>query len=346
MLVTINELLKTLATGGHLANVYLILGQADYLQRRLKTGFKASVPVDEQTMNFASYDMDTVPLAVALDDAMAAPFFGERRVVCIDNPQFLTGETKKQKVEHDIDSLQTYLGAPMDSTVLVFFAPYEKLDGRKKVVKQLKKVATAIEIGNFSERDVRQFINDQLKQDGYSMAPAALNELIQRTDANLTLMMSELPKLELFTHPEKTIDMAAVAGLVTQTLTQNVFDLVNKVLAKDTAGAVTLYRELLQAKEEPLKINAILQGQFRLLIQTKVLAKQGFSQGRLASELKVHPYRIKLALQMHRRFKLTDLNRAYLGLFQVERQMKSTAMAPEILFSLFMTQFAGYRVPA
>ncbi|AYM03033.1 DNA polymerase III subunit delta [Levilactobacillus yiduensis] len=339
--MTINELLKTLKTGGQLANVYLILGQADYLQRRLKTGFKQAVPAEEQTMNFASYDMDTVPLAVALDDAMAAPFFGERRVVCIDNPQFLTGETKKQKVDHDIDSLQTYLGSPMPSTVLVFFAPYEKLDGRKKVSKQLKKVATTIEIGNFSERDVRQFIADQLKQDGYTMAPAALNELIQRTDADLTLMMSELPKLELFALPQKTIELDAVTGLVRQTLTQNVFDLVNRVLAKNTAGAVTLYRELLQAKEEPLRINAILQGQFRLLIQTKVLAKQGYSQGKLASILKVHPYRIKLALQSQRRFQLTDLNRAYLGLFRVEQQMKSSTMDPEMLFSLFMTQFAG-----
>ncbi|WP_367294817.1 DNA polymerase III subunit delta [Levilactobacillus yonginensis] len=343
--MTINELLKTLDKGDQLANVYLILGEADYLQRRLKAGFKNSVPVEEQTMNFASYDMDTVPLAVALDDAMAAPFFGERRVVCIDNPQFLTGETKKQKVDHDIDSLQTYLGSPMPSTVLVFFAPYEKLDGRKKVVKQLKKTATTIEIGNFSERDVRQFIGNQLKRAGYTMAPDALNELIQRTDADLTLMMSELPKLELFALPAKEIQLSAVTGLVRQTLTQNVFDLVNRVLAKDTAGAVILYRELLLAKEEPLRINAILQGQFRLLIQTKILAKQGYSQGKLASILKVHPYRIKLALQSHRRFKLTDLNRAYLGLFRVEQQMKSTAMEPEMLFSLFMTQFAA-QVPA
>ncbi|WP_373879997.1 DNA polymerase III subunit delta [Levilactobacillus brevis] len=339
--MTINELLKTLATGQTLSNVYVILGQADYFQRRLKRGFKQQVPAEEQTMNFASYDMDTVPLAVALDDAMAAPFFGERRVVCIDNPQFLTGETKKQKVEHDIDSLQKYLESPMPSTVLVFFAPYDKLDARKKVTKQLKKVATMVEINQFSERDVRQFVTDQLKQDGYTMEPAALNDLIQRTDADLTLIMSELPKLELYTLHEKTITQAAISGLVTQTLTQNVFDLVNRVLAKNTAGAVTLYRELLQAKEEPLKINAILQGQFRLLIQTKVLAKQGYSQGKLASILKVHPYRIKLALQTHRRFQLTDLNRAYLGLFRVEKQMKSTTMDPELLFSLFMTQFAG-----
>lgn len=341
--MTINELLNKLHTGKDLAPVYLVLGQGDYLQRRLKRAFRAVVPAEEQTMNFASYDMDTVPLAVALDDAMAAPFFGERRVVCIDNPAFLTGETKKQKVEHDLDSLQTYLSSPMESTVLVFFAPYDKLDGRKKVSKLLKKVAVTADIGHFTERDVQKFVMDQVKQDGYTIEPQALQELIQRTDADLTLMMSELPKLELFTVPAKVITVDAVNGLVTQTLTQNVFDLVNKVLAKDTAGAVTLYRELILAKEEPLKINAILQGQFRLLIQSKVLAKQGYSQGKLASLLKVHPYRIKLALQSQRRFRLTDLNQAYLGLFRVEQQMKSTTEEPELLFSLFMTQFANQR---
>lgn len=342
--MTITQLLKTLKTGQSLDHLYLIMGQMDYFQRRLKTAFKQLVPVEEQAMNYASYDLETVPLAVGLDDAMAAPFFGERRVVCLDDPVFLTGETKKSKVTHDLDSLEKYLAAPMDSTILVFFAPYAKLDGRKKIVKQLKKAATTIELNDFSERDVRQFFEAQLTQDGFTMAPAALNQLVQRTDADLTLMMNEKDKLELFTHPEKTIQLEAVTGLVRQTLTQNVFDLVNRVLAKNTAGAVTLYRELLQAKEEPLRINAILQGQFRLLIQTKVLAKQGYSQGKLASTLKVHPYRVKLALQTQRRFQLADLNRAYLGLFRVERQMKSSTLDPELLFSLFMTQFAGQRV--
>ncbi|MDT6980414.1 DNA polymerase III subunit delta [Levilactobacillus zymae] len=341
--MTITQLLKQLAAGQVTAPIYVILGEMPYFQHRLKTAFKQLVPTEEQTMNYASYDLETVPLAVGLDDAMAAPFFGERRVVCLDNPVFLTGETKKSKVDHDLNSLEQYLTAPMASTVLVFFAPYAKLDGRKKIVKQLKKVATTVELGDFAEREVRQFFQAQLKQDGYTMVPAALNDLIQRTDADLSLMMNEREKLELFTLPDHEIQVAAVQGLVRQTLTQNVFDLVNRVLAKNTAGAVALYRELLQAKEEPLRINAILQGQFRLLIQTKVLAQQGYSQGKLASTLKVHPYRIKLALQTHRRFHLDDLNRAYLGLFKVERQMKSTSLDPELLFSLFMTQFAGQK---
>lgn len=341
--MTITQLLSQLAAGKNAASIYLIMGEMPYFQRRLKQAFKQLIPEEEQTMNYASYDLETVPLAVGLDDAMAAPFFGDRRVVCLDDPSFLTGETKKSKVSHDLDSLARYLEAPMASTVLVFFAPYAKLDGRKKIVKQLKKAAVTIELNDFAEREIRQFFQAQLKQDGYTIEAAALNELIQRTDADLSLMMNEREKLELFTHPQHKIQLAAVQGLVRQTLTQNVFDLVNRVLAKKTAKAVALYRELLQAKEEPLRINAILQGQFRLLIQTKVLAQQGYSQGQLASTLKVHPYRVKLALQTHRRFQLADLNRAYLGLFKVEQQMKSTTLDPELLFSLFMTQFAGQR---
>jgi DNA polymerase III, delta subunit len=178
--VTITQLLKTLKTGQSLDHLYLIMGQMDYFQRRLKTAFKQLVPVEEQAMNYASYDLETVPLAVGLDDAMAAPFFGERRVVCLDDPVFLTGETKKSKVTHDLDSLEKYLAAPMDSTILVFFAPYAKLDGRKKIVKKLKKAATTIELNDFSERDVRQFFEAQLTQDGFTMAPAALNQLVQR----------------------------------------------------------------------------------------------------------------------------------------------------------------------
>ncbi|EYR70994.1 hypothetical protein O209_11040 [Lactiplantibacillus plantarum WHE 92] len=51
----------------------------------------------------------------------------------------MTGENKKTKVDHDLASLQHYFEQPEPSTILVFMAPYEKLDARKKLVKTLKK---------------------------------------------------------------------------------------------------------------------------------------------------------------------------------------------------------------
>ena len=66
----------------------------------------------------------------------------------------------------------------MDSSVMVFFAPYEKLDQRKKIVKQLKKVAVLLDASELSERDVRQYIKDYLRSQQYGIQEEALNTLL------------------------------------------------------------------------------------------------------------------------------------------------------------------------
>ncbi|CAM3179050.1 DNA polymerase III subunit delta [Lactiplantibacillus plajomi] len=294
-------------------------------------------------MNVGSYDMETTPVAVALDDAMSAPFFGERRLVYVNHPYFLTGEHSKAKVDHDLDALQRYFEHPEPSTVLVLMAPYEKLDARKKLVKTLKKQAEMIDVNRVSEQETRQYVQTALAAKKISIDADALQELFNRTDGQLGLIMGQLPKLMIYAAQSQRIDLAAVEALVTKSLTQNVFDLVNDVLRYHTRAAVELYHDLVAAQEAPLKINAILLGQFRLLLQVKILARAGYSQGSLASTLKVHPYRVKLALQTVRHFDQAALRAAYMGLLKTEVQMKTTQRDPELLFELFMVQFVNER---
>ena len=113
------------------------------------------------------------------------------------------------------------------------------------------------------------------------------------------------------------------------------------MLAKKVQAALGLYHDLLEQKEEPLKLNAILLGQFRLLIQIQVLAAKGYAQGNIAQVLKAHPYRVKIALRNIRqyRFALKDLASAYLGLVAVEKKLKSTQQEAELLFQLFMLEY-------
>ena len=74
------------------APIYLVLGTQQALQQQALDQFLALIPASEQVMNVCRYDMETTPVATALDDAMSAPFFGERRLVVINKPYFLTGE--------------------------------------------------------------------------------------------------------------------------------------------------------------------------------------------------------------------------------------------------------------
>lgn len=322
------------------AMVYVVLGTQGILQQQARDAFMGLIPEAERVMNVGSYDMETTPLATAIDDAMSAPFFGERRLVLINKPYFLMGSPAKVKVNHDLDALKSYLEHPEPSTVLVLMAPYEKLDNRKGLVKKLKKVAVEVSAAPLSEQDARHQVEQQLLSDGYRLANGAMDELVRRTNADYGLMMANLKKLELLAYQTKQISQGDVIGLVPQSLDENVFDLITAVLKRDQAQALDIYQQLLETNHEPLQLNALLVGQFRLLIQIKVLSSRGLSQGTLASRLKVHPYRVKIGMQTARRFQMNDLVRAYLGLIRCEKALKTTARDPELLFQLFMLQFA------
>lgn len=328
------------------AMVYLVLGTQQVLQQQALDCFMNLIPQGERVMNVGRYDMEATPLAVALDDAMAAPFFGERRLVIINKPYFLTGEKKHSKIEHDLASLKQYLDHPELTTILVFAAPYEKLDGRKAIVKQLKKMAVQVDAAPLNEQQARQRVTRQLAEDQFQINGDALDELIQRTNADYGLMNANLSKLKILAYQEKVIDKQMVADLVPQSLDENVFDLVTAVLRHNQVKALDLYRQLLEGQQQPLRINAVLVGQFRLLIQIKVLSKRGLSQGNLASQLNVHPYRIKLGLQTVRGFSMAALENAYLGLIRIEKALKTTQRDPALLFQLFMLQYAQQKQPA
>lgn len=324
--------------------VYLILGQEDYLEQQIQRAFQNLVPKEEQEMNIGNYDMESTSLGAALDDATSAPFFGERRVVFVRDPYFLTGERHKGGPNHDVDGLQTYLEHPVDSTVLVIFAAYEKLDGRKKIVKTLNKQAITIQIGNLNQGQISQLVKTRLTTKNYTISPEALNQLLFRTDSKLSTMMNELPKLILYNIGKKEITVESVDALVSKSLDQNVFDLSNAVLQKKSKQAIDIYQSLITQQEQPLRINAVLVGQIRLLLQVKILQNQGFSQGDIAGTLKVHPYRVKLAMQSSRHFSMTDLTKGYTGLIDLDLQLKSTQKDPELLFELFLLQFIDQKI--
>ncbi|MDB1104676.1 DNA polymerase III subunit delta [Lentilactobacillus parabuchneri] len=319
--------------------VYLILGDQEYLSQQIKEAFIRLIPDSERSMNIGNYDMEDTTISTAVEDAISVPFFGERRLVIVNRPFFLTGMRVKSKLEQNTDDFLDYLQHPEESTVMVIFAPYDKLDSRKKVTKALKKVATTIEIGNLRESEIKKLVTDQISDQGFSINSDALDRMVELTGGKLTSMMSDLPKLILYNNETKIIDVESVNGLVSRSMEQNVFDLVNSVLRKDPKQSMDIYHQLLLENDEPIRINAVLIQQFRLLLQVMILQKHGYAQGNLASTLKVHPYRIKLAMQTVKHFSYNQLRDAYIGLVDTERQMKSTSRPPELLFELFVLKF-------
>lgn len=87
---------------------------------------------EEREWNVSTYDCEETPIEVALEDAETLPFFGERKIVIVKQPYFLTAEKGKEKVEHDVKRLEAYIDKPAPFSSVMFVGSYEKLDERKK----------------------------------------------------------------------------------------------------------------------------------------------------------------------------------------------------------------------
>ncbi|WP_086347731.1 DNA polymerase III subunit delta [Candidatus Enterococcus clewellii] len=327
-----------------IAPVYLVLGTEIYLSELFKTELLSQLfePGDDE-FNVTSYDMEETTLSVALGEAETLPFFGDHRLVFIENPYFLTSEKKSNGLEHDMKELTAYLEQPSESTIVVFHAAVEKLDERKKVTKLLKKSAVVVDVSPMDEKALRTYVQQAIQNEGYEIEPKAFDLLLHLSDFQLTKVMGELQKLYLFSSEEKRIALTTVEALVPKSLEHNVFDLSAEILSGNSGKALQTYEDLLLQGEETIKLSAILLSQLRLLLQIKILAQLGYQQANIAEALSIHPYRIKLGMQQSKRFELARLEKIFDELVENDFLVKTGKMDKELLFELFILKISGQK---
>src|SRR5699024_3052561 len=129
-------------------------------------------------------------------------------------------------------------------------------------------------------------------------------------------------KLKLYAMQSKVIDEKAVSELVPQSLDDNVFELMNQILAQNIYQAEELYQQFLLQKIDPILLVAILMSQLRTLIQTKILSERGLSESTISKNLKLHPYRVKMSLKQARNLEIQQLILMFHSIVDLDYQIK------------------------
>lgn len=322
---------------GQFAPVYLLYGTEAYLLNETKQLLiDHALQEDEMDFNFSQFDLEETSIETALEDAETLPFMGERRLVFMQNPFFLTAEKTKSKVEHNVKRLEAYLADPVPYSIVVLTAPYAKLDERKKITKELKRKAEVIEAKKLGEHELRGWINERAAVSGTQIDADAVDLLIELAGTNLMMLTNELDKMVLYTDDSKRISAEVVEKLVAKSLEQNIFSLVDDVLQRNMQSALSIYHELLRQNEEPIKILSVMAGQIRLMYQVKELSRQGYSQQKIAGHLKIHPYRVKLALEKTGKFQERELLGIMNDLAETDYKMKTGQIDKAVALELLL----------
>ncbi|MBT2677428.1 DNA polymerase III subunit delta [Bacillus sp. ISL-35] len=322
--------------------VYLLYGTEAFLINETKQLLVDNVlDEEEKDFNFSVYDLEETPIEAALEDAETFPFMGEKRLVILQNPMFLTSEKSKGMIEHNLAKLEDYLSQPAPYSIVVFSAPYEKLDERKKITKELKRRATVVEAKKLNEHEIKAWVKERAELHGSVIENDAIELLLTLAGTNLFMLTSEIDKLALYAGDNQPISKDIVDRLTARSLEQNIFSLVDKVVHRNVEAALRIYYDLLKQNEEPIKILAVITGQFRLIYQVKELARKGYGQQQIAGTLKIHPFRVKLAAGQAGAFSDEELTRIIKLLADADYQMKTGGMKKEMLIEMILFQIKG-----
>ena len=183
------------------------------------------------------------------------------------------------------------------NTILIFVVNDAKLDERKKITKLIDKNGEIVECNNI---DNITMIKDLLSD--YQMSDSDIKYLLERVGDNSTLLNTEIEKIKIYKDTDKNITKEDIDLLTTKSLEVNNFKLIDAIINGDKLTALNLYQERIKLNEEPIAIIVTLANQIRIMYQVKQLYLDGYTENNIASILKIHPYRVKLANQNAKKY--------------------------------------------
>lgn len=321
-------------------SVYLLYGSERFLIEETREKLiKSTVDKQSAEFDFAVYDMNEIPIEHALEDAETIPFLADKRIVILKNPIFLTAEKKSaSSVDHDIKKLEQYLDNPSPHSIVIFEAPYDKLDERKKIVKAIKRNAKVIQASPLHDNKINDWIRKECEKLNIAIDDDAIRQLTLLIGKDLRKLKSELEKLALYVQSDGQVTVETVNLLISRSLEDNVFVLVDHVVYKRMDKAFQSLYDLFEQKEEPIKIVALLARQFRIIAQVIELSKRGYSQKQMASFLKLHPYAVQQAMRQSRQLSAQECFKMIQELAEADYLMKIGKFDKELLLELVLTK--------
>ena len=310
--------------------IYLLYGKEELLIQKEIDNIKKENELNDLDVN--EYELDTVSLKEALEDAETISFFHDKKAVILNHCTFLTGTTKKGIIEQPIALLEEYIKHPNPSTILILVVFSEKLDERKKIVKMLKKEVIVKELNQVANQE--QFVKDLFH--GYQISRDDLNLFQKKVGNHLELLEQEAEKLKMASFQEKTITTELIQDITIQTIDLDIFGLIEAIVLKQKEKAMMMLDEMIKRGEEPLMILIMLANQFRIIYQAKELYQKGYTEKNIASMLSIHPFRIKKALEKGRMFSSEILLSYIKQLAELDYQIKNGGINKRMGLELFL----------
>jgi DNA polymerase-3 subunit delta len=310
------------AAKGPLEPVYLLVGTERLLVERAVNALRNAI--DSKGVpgfNVEVFDGKGLDAARVISAARTLPMMAETRLVLLRHVDAMTPTEQTH--------LAAYLDDPSDSTCLVLTGT--KLDGRAKLAKLAKKKGYLVETKPLRGRELREFVGAEAASRQHKIMPRAVEALVDAVGDDLAAIDDALERLSLFVGAGQRIDAEAVRMCVTRIRVESVWSLVDAIGLKDRRKGITAAQSLLDDREPPLRLLAMVARQLRMVARMREALSEGLRPQDAAKRAGAPPFKAADLTESARRFTADSLGDAFALIAQTDKALKSSKRPPDVI---------------
>ncbi len=226
-------------------------------------------------------------------------------------------------------NLAAYLDDPNESTCFLMTAT--KLDGRAKLVKAAKKKGYLVDAKPLRGAALREFIRAEAKAREHGIAPQAIEALLDAVGDDLAAIDDAMERLSLFVGAGQRIDAEAVMTCVTRVRVESIWSLVDAIGLKDRRKGIAAAQSLLDDREPPLRLLAMVARQLRIVARMREALSDGLRPQEAAKRAGAPPFKAGDLTESARRFTADSLGNAFELIAETDRALKSSKRPPGLI---------------
>lgn len=211
--------------------VYWLQGEEDYYIDQLVSYAEHEIlPESEAGFNLTVFYGRDADWAAVMNACKRYPMFAEKQVVLLKEAQHMK----------DIDKLEAYVAAPLDSTIFIVAYKGKTLDKRTKLSKLLATHAELFNSEKIRDYKMHEWIGELVKSKGYSITSKCIAMLEEHIGNDLSRIANEIDKLSLNLIDKKTIEEDDIEKYIGISKEYNVFELQEAITRKDLVKALKI----------------------------------------------------------------------------------------------------------
>jgi DNA polymerase-3 subunit delta len=308
-----------------LHRLFVVHGDEDFLRRlvlqairKIALGNGEGAGDGQEDLCCSHHPGDKATFAAVMDELQTMPFFGERRLVIVDNADpFVT--RYRATLEKVIGDLPPTGVLVLDVKTWASTTRLAKMVDAKVTI--ACKAPAAYKMPQWCTQWAKTRYQKQL------LAPAA-NLLVELVGPEMGLLDQELLKLAIYVGERVRIEAEDVDKLVGRSRTEKTWIIFDAIGAGKSREALTILDHLLDQGEEPIRLLGAFSMQLRRLAQAHRLTTLGRPLSAALDEVGVPPFGVKPAEQQLKHIGRRRAEMIYEWLLEADQGVKGGSQLP------------------